>query len=41
MSNHLHKRFGLVCSECGSWLSFRRTGEVECSHCRKSKAVKG
>ena len=41
MSNHLRKRFGLVCSECGRWLSFRRTGEVECSHCRKRKVVKG
>jgi hypothetical protein len=40
MSNHLHKRFGLVCGECGRWLSFRRAGEVYCSRCSKGEAVK-
>ena len=33
--NRLRRRFGLVCTTCGAWLSFRKSAAGECHRCSR------
>ena len=38
LSNHLRRRFGLLCPNCGRWLSIRSEREAKCTHCERNVA---
>ncbi len=37
LSDHLHKYFGLLCPQCGKWLSARLDGRVQCKRCERGR----